>query len=56
MTSTSMITPTRGANTSSTKSKASGTGQWWWTVSSQYAKAATMPTAPWAKLKIPDVM
>jgi hypothetical protein len=52
----SVTAPKRGATTNRTSGRASSTGQWWWTVSSQYKKAINMPTAPWAKLKIPDVV
>ena len=45
-----------GASTSSTASTAGSWDQPLSTVSSQYVKAAIMPTAPWAKLKIPEVM
>ena len=39
-----------------TMSRAASVGWWWAETSSQYPKAAIMPTAPWAKLKTPDVV
>src|SRR3954451_17032621 len=44
--------PNSGASTSSTNATASTTGQCHLTVSCQYTNAASMPVAPWAKLKM----
>ena len=51
-----MSRPITGASTKSTASTAGSCGHPCSTVSSQYVNAAIMPTAPWAKLKTPDVM
>ena len=56
MSTRSMSAPTSGASTRSTTIRAMGAGQWWFTRSSQYTNAITIPTAPWAKLKMPDVV
>ena len=56
MSTRSISAPISGANTKRTRTRASGVGKPWFTDSSQYMKAATMPIAPWAKLKMPDVV
>ena len=56
MISTSSTTPMSGATTPSVTRSASGVDHPWLTRSSQYTNAENMPTAPWAKLKTPDVM
>ena len=56
ITSTSRRTPMAGAHTPRVTSSASGVGQPRLTRSSQYTNARNMPTAPWAKLKTPEVM
>ena len=48
--------PNAGASTTSTTTTASGAGQPHPTRSCQYVNAASMPMAPWAKLKMPDVV
>jgi hypothetical protein len=48
--------PIRGATTRSTMTRAIGTGTSISTLSCQYRNAATIPTAPWAKLKTPVVV
>ena len=45
-----------GAHTPRVASSASGVGQPQSTRSCQYTNARNIPTAPWAKLKTPDVM
>ena len=54
--SCSISRPMIGATTNSTASAAGSCGHPCSTVSSQYVNAAIMPTAPCAKLKMPDVM
>ncbi len=56
MSTRSISAPISGANTKRTRTRATGVGRPWFTDSSQYMKAATMPMAPWAKLKIPEVV
>ena len=56
MSTRSISAPINGAKTNRTTTSATGVGQPWLTESSQYMNAATMPMAPWAKLKIPDVV
>ncbi len=46
----------RGASTNTMNTMASRNGQWSFCHNSQYENAATMPTAPWAKLKTPVVL
>ena len=48
--------PNSGAAISSTTTRATGTGHPQPTVSCQYANAASMPAAPWAKLNTPVVV
>ena len=48
--------PNPGARTRRTNAIASGAGQPHFTRSCQYAKAASIPAAPWAKLKTPVVV
>ena len=52
----STIAPNSGARMNSTAMSANGAGQCMCTRSCQYRKARSMPMAPWAKLKIPDVV
>ena len=49
-------TPKRGASTSSTNTMATGDGQPHPIVICQYMNAASIPAAPWAKLKTPVVV
>lgn len=42
--------------TKSTTARASGAGMSRFTCSSQYENAASIPMAPWAKLKTPEVV
>ena len=51
----SISAPSRGASTITTTKSASGAGQCWWTRSCQYMNAISIPIAPWAMLKMPDV-
>ena len=51
-----MSRPMIGARMNSTASTAGACAQPFCAVSSQYENAAIMPMAPWAKLKMPDVM
>ncbi len=48
--------PKAGASPNSTTTTATGVGQPQPWVSCQYANAASMPAAPWAKLKTPVVV
>ena len=52
----SIAAPIRGASTRMTSTSDGSTGHPCLTVSSQYVNAAIIPTAPWAKLKMPEVM
>ena len=52
----SIAAPNSGARMNSTAIRANGAGQCMCTRSCQYRKAMSMPMAPWAKLKMPDVV
>ncbi len=52
----STMSPRSGASTKTMNAMASRNGQCSFCHNSQYEKAATMPTAPWAKLKTPVVL
>ncbi len=52
----SMAAPNSGAMTQSITRRAKGAGQPHSTRRRQYMKAASIPNAPWAKLKMPEVV
>ena len=56
MTTKSRSAPNRGAITPRITARARSVGQPRLNRSSQYMNAASMPAAPWAKLKIPVVV
>ena len=52
----SMVAPNSGATRQSMTRSEMGAGQPHSTRSCQYMKAASIPNAPWAKLKMPEVV
>ena len=56
MITASSSTPNSGARMSSTTTSATGAGQPQSKRSCQYVNAASIPAAPWAKLKMPVVV
>ena len=56
MSTRSTSAPNSGANTSTEMSSAGIVGTPQSTFSCQYTNAPNMPIAPWAKLKMPDVV